>query len=711
MSRPVDRVSPAVYPRRRRRGSPPAKQALLDRPERDHRRRARVARLLRDPRARPDPALNGDAAYYHWEANLVAKGFGFIDPTRYELFGLKTPSAGHPPAYMLYLAGVSRFIGTSELTHRLASTLLGAGAVFMIGVLARRIFGNDWAGWTAAIFAAAYAHLWINDEMLMSESMYVLTTALAVLAAYRFWDAPRTHRGAHGSRHRARRAEPGRSGEPVPVPRHPVRDPRDPATSNGIQWKRGVKCALTACVAGGLLMLPWVAYNLTRFEHPVYVSNGVGSVLMTANCDSTVPRARPGPGRTGAPTTARTSATGRSTARRAQREVRQVLPAEARRVPEGAARRHPRHRHQLLRRRIDPRGRVARGRHRRDQGPPQPDAVDGRAARRAHVGLLPARARTSSLNGLLEGRGGWQSRLATIEYYPLLALSLVGLVLLRRRRVPILPFLAIAATITITAATSFGITRYRAPVDAMLPVLGGALVWAVEPAWASATSGSTPAVMSEYAATSELLAAHLNAARFGNPGFLDWFYGANPRGRAIVEDIDDDHGRRIGHYGVLPTTFRTPGRRRRSSSRRTSRPIRARRKGLFRRWPNGSTRASRRSARPAWPARRTPPRRWWSWSGSAGAAWARCRRWSRSASPAAHANDIKSMPLPGRRRAERSWRPISTGYPCATGCSRGRPTSCAGGSRFKHFCLPLSAHTNGARRRSNVPGNFEVLLE
>ena len=143
--------------------------------------------------------LNGDAAYYHWQANLLAKGYGFIDPTRYELFGLKTPSAGHPPAYMVYLAGVSRFIGTSELTHRLASTLLGAGAVFMIGVLARRIFKSDWAGWIAALLAAAYAHLWINDEMLMSESMYVLTTAIAVLLAYRFWDAPRApHRGVHG---------------------------------------------------------------------------------------------------------------------------------------------------------------------------------------------------------------------------------------------------------------------------------------------------------------------------------------------------------------------------------------------------------------------------------------------------------------------------------------------------------------------------------
>jgi CHASE2 domain-containing sensor protein len=89
------------------------------------------------------------------------------------------------------------------------------------------------------------------------------------------------------------------------------------------------------------------------------------------------------------------------------------------------------------------------------------------------------------LNGVLEGRGRWQSRLATYEYFPLFALSIGGLVLLRRRRTPILPFLAIALSITITAATSFGITRYRAPVDAMLPVLAsGALVWLFAHGWA-----------------------------------------------------------------------------------------------------------------------------------------------------------------------------------------------------------------------------------
>ncbi|MDZ4824934.1 MAG: hypothetical protein SGJ13_00525 [Actinomycetota bacterium] len=76
-----------------------------------------------------------------------------------------------------------------------------------------------------------------------------------------------------------------------------------------------------------------------------------------------------------------------------------------------------------------------------------------------------------TLNAYFEGRGLWPTRIAYVQYYPLLALSVVGLVALRLRKVPILPFLAVAATVTITAASTFGITRYRAPVDGLLPVL------------------------------------------------------------------------------------------------------------------------------------------------------------------------------------------------------------------------------------------------
>jgi len=88
---------------------------------------------------------------------------------------------------------------------------------------------------------------------------------------------------------------------------------------------------------------------------------------------------------------------------------------------------------------------------------------------------------------------------------------------------------------------------------------------------------------SEYWATSQLLADHLNDRRFRSGEFLDWFYGANPRGKAIVEDIDDDHGKRIGHYGVLPTTYRTPtGTTPFIFTSNVATDPGARRKGLFR---------------------------------------------------------------------------------------------------------------------------------
>jgi hypothetical protein len=227
-------------------------------------------------------------------------------------------------------------------------------------------------------------------------------------------------------------------------------------------------------------LVPWVGYNLTRFEHPVLMSNGVGSVLMVANCDYTVPTGQPDAGAY------------RGTYRGTYVGYWNIacafdLPAkfDANFSPKRAAE---------LKRELG-----AAPNTEFFFGDESTHEVAWRAIglheMKAHKGQMPrvvlirvARMwdffrpnQNIFLNGVLEGRGEPQSRLATYEYYPLLALSLVGLVLLRRRRVPILPFLAIAATVTFTAATTFGITRYRAPVDAMLPVLaGGAIVWLAE---------------------------------------------------------------------------------------------------------------------------------------------------------------------------------------------------------------------------------------
>lgn len=75
------------------------------------------------------------------------------------------------------------------------------------------------------------------------------------------------------------------------------------------------------------------------------------------------------------------------------------------------------------------------------------------------------------VNWAVEGRGRWPTRVGFVEYFVLVPLAVGGLVLLYRRRIPLSPLLAMPVVITITAAFTFGITRYRMPVDVTLVIL------------------------------------------------------------------------------------------------------------------------------------------------------------------------------------------------------------------------------------------------
>jgi len=410
--------------------------------------------------------LYGDAAYYHWQSIDLSRGLGFLDPPMYEFYGRVTPSAGHPPTYLLYLAGVSKVIGTSELTHRLASCLLGGLAVFVIGMLARKVFGRDGAGWLAAILAGAYAHLWINDEMLMSESMYVLMSVIAIFTAYRFWDrrtlGSAALMGAMVGLAVLSRAEA--------LALFPFMVLPLALMLREYTWPRRFWLAIVAGGVGALVILPWVAFNVTRFEHPVLLSNGAGSVLMVANCDYTDPVTGEYAG------TYRGAFVGywsifcaadlpekieeHFSDEQAAELLAELGPVE---FPNGNATHWfgDESTHEVA-------WRAVGVKEMKDHWRELPRVAPLRVLRMWDL----FRARQNiTLNAYFEGRGLWPTRIAYVQYYPLLALSVVGLVALRLRKVPILPFLAVAATVTITAASTFGITRYRAPVDGLLPVL------------------------------------------------------------------------------------------------------------------------------------------------------------------------------------------------------------------------------------------------
>jgi 4-amino-4-deoxy-L-arabinose transferase-like glycosyltransferase len=313
--------------------------------------------------------------------------------------------------------------------------------------------------------------------MLMSESMYVLTAALAVWCAYEFWDRPTVKTailmGLGIGLAALTRAEAAILFPLLAIPFAFMHREK--------RWGERIKLALVACVAGGLLLLPWVGYNLTRFDHPVLMSNGVGSVLMVANCDHTIPAGRPDAGAYDG--TYRGTYVGYwniacsfDLSRRIDAEY---SPSRAAYLKQQLgllpgtdfAFFGDESTHEVAWRAVG----IAEMKHHKRQLPWLATLRVGR------MWDLFRYDQNIQLNGALEGRGMWQSRLATLEYFALLPLAILGLVLLRIRRVPILPFLAIAASVTITAAMTFGITRYRAPVDALLPILaGGAIVWLVQ---------------------------------------------------------------------------------------------------------------------------------------------------------------------------------------------------------------------------------------
>ena len=75
-----------------------------------------------------------------------------------------------------------------------------------------------------------------------------------------------------------------------------------------------------------------------------------------------------------------------------------------------------------------------------------------------------------------ERRGQWPSWAGAYMYYALLPFSVYALVIMRKRRVPISPMIAIFAMVTITVAMAMGITRYRVGADVALTILGGVAI-------------------------------------------------------------------------------------------------------------------------------------------------------------------------------------------------------------------------------------------
>ena len=322
---------------------------------------------------------------------------------------------------------------TAYTAHRLASGVAGAIGVVLIGVVARLVAGSR-AGLIAAGIAVVYPMLWINDAMVLSESMYVPLVCVVMLAAYHFWNRPTSWSAAllGGAIAIAAltRAEAMLLFVVLVVPLAWGR-------RGSLGLGRALGMVVLSGVVGLLLFTPWWGWNMLRFEEPALMTSQTGAVLSAGSCD--------------------VAYDGDSVGYYAADCFQQYVDQGWVEWPDPRAEESVR----------DVPSRQGAVRYIGENIGELPRVMIFRMGRMWDV-YKPAQ--NTQLNYQIEDRGRWPSMVGLWMYYALAVLAVFGIWRLWRRRIPISPLLSMAIVVTATAAMTFGVTRYRVPADVSLVV-------------------------------------------------------------------------------------------------------------------------------------------------------------------------------------------------------------------------------------------------
>ncbi|MDQ1510949.1 MAG: hypothetical protein QOG50_2793 [Actinomycetota bacterium] len=381
-------------------------------------------------------AVGGDGRYYHAIASVLADGKGFIAPKPYLVHGQILDFAPHPPAWPLTLAGAALVGLRSSYEQQLVACMIGTATIVLVAFAGRRIAGET-AGLIAAVFAALYPNFWLYERELMSETLTLFGAALTVLLAYRFRDRPsRGNAIALGFAVGFLAMSHAEQLMLVALLLVPLI-----LLARGEPLRRRAGWAALAVTAVVVTILPWAAYNSARFHSPVLLGTELGITVAVTNCQYTYAGSDFGF------QTSKCGAVARAT------------------------------------------GRIT--------------GVDlyTRDTQYLHVGLDYARQHLSRLPVVIAAREGrlWSVfrvrnqmhldglrhtspriiKAGYFAYWALVPAAVLGGVVLRRRRVTVLPFVALVVTVSIGTALTYGFTRFRASAEVAIVLLAAVAVDAV----------------------------------------------------------------------------------------------------------------------------------------------------------------------------------------------------------------------------------------
>jgi 4-amino-4-deoxy-L-arabinose transferase-like glycosyltransferase len=383
-----------------------------------------------------DLPLNGDAFYYGAAADLITRGEGFVEPISY-LMGAPQQTASHPPLYVLWLAiaaAVDPGSTTSQFVFLLWSVVPGVATIALCGLIGRRIAGPR-CGLLAAIGAAVYPNIWLHDGMLLSETLAIFAVSLALWAAYRFWDRPTSGRVAFlGFTCAFASLVRPELMLMVPLLLFPL-----VLLAADVAVRRKVGWLALGCVVAIVTVSPWIGYNASRFDEPVYMSSNAGGTMAAANCDSTYYGTRIGYKDYACArevwTEARDNNPGWDNFDQSEQDP--LVQREARRYIEDHLQR----------------------------------ALVVVAARVARILKLYGVRQEVQYDNLVHNQEIGVVYGGLVTWYVVAALAVAGAIVMRRRPVPLFPLLVVPTIVLLAVAITFAQTRYRAPAEPALVVL------------------------------------------------------------------------------------------------------------------------------------------------------------------------------------------------------------------------------------------------
>jgi 4-amino-4-deoxy-L-arabinose transferase-like glycosyltransferase len=224
--------------------------------------------------ARAPVGVGGDAGFYHSAANLIAHGHFLYRG----IFGHAYVTQEHPPLFPVVLSVSSLFGGDSLLAHRIVGCALGSLAVVLIAMLGERAGGRS-AGYLAGALAAVYPPLVTADGLVMSEPLFVVLTAAALLAALHAQKAGRIRDAALlGALIGLATLTRGEGILLLPLLAWPAA---------WLGTRAGRARRIAASTAAALILLgPWVVRNAVVFGHPSLAADA-NTLIAGANCRDT----------------------------------------------------------------------------------------------------------------------------------------------------------------------------------------------------------------------------------------------------------------------------------------------------------------------------------------------------------------------------------------------------------------------------------------